>query len=116
MYNMEINVDNIGADRVGDQLALFGKMEFKNDDGMYLKIVFDGFPCDSAIDLLKLLKKFPFTYNDMIEMPSLYVRYEGIEKDLFNKIMRNAFALALASVPEAFIEIDVTIKEEWEEA
>ena len=78
--------------------------------------MFDGFPCDAAIDILKLLKKFPFTYNDMIELPSFYVRYEGIEKDLFNKIMRNAFALALASVPESFIEIGVTIKEELEEA
>ena len=112
MYN--VNVNNVGVNRVGDQLCFFGKLEYNDDDEYSLiKISFDSFPCTLLLETLSLLKRVPFEKNDLIELPGLYIRHEGLaDKEEFNKILRQLFAIALASVPEAFIEIDVTIKEE----
>ena len=112
-----VNINNVGVDRPRDQLCLFGKLEWSHEDYSLVKVSFDSFPCNLVADTLNLLERLPFEKNDLIELPGLYIRHEGLaDKEEFNKILRQLFAIALASVPEAFIEIDVTIKEEWEEA
>ena len=118
MRNHSVNIEEIGADRVGDHLCLFGKVKLVDEDEVTtLKIKFDGFPCKTLGELLNLLRNIPFTRSDLIELPGIYILYEGMEnKENLIKAVRELFAIALASVPEAFIEIDVTIKEEWEEA
>ena len=115
MRNVEINVNNIGVDRVGDQLCLFGKMEWQQEY-TYLTISFDSFPCNLVTNTLSFLEMCPYRRNELIELPGLYIRYEGMEKDDLGKILRNIFAIALANIHRDFIDIDVTIKEDWEEA
>ena len=116
MHNVEINVNNIGVDRVGDQLCLFGKMEWQQEEYTYLTISFDSFPCNLVTNTLSFLEMCPYRRNELIELPGLYIRYEGMEKDDLGKILRNIFAIALANIHRDFIDIDVTIKEDWEEA
>ena len=115
MCNVEINVNNIGVDRVGDQLCLFGKIEWQQED-TYLTISFDSFPCNITTSTLRFLEMCPYRRNELIELPGLYIRYEGMEKDDLGKILRNIFAIALANIPEEFLKVDINIKEEWEEA
>lgn len=116
MCNVEINVNNIGVDRVGDQLCLFGKMEWHQEEYTYLTISFDSFPCSLVGSTLRFLEMCPYRRNELIELPGLYIRYEGMEKGELGKILRNIFAIALANIPVEFIDINFTIKEEWEEA
>ena len=115
MYN--VNVNNIGIDRVDDQLCIFGKLEYNDDDEYSLiKISFDSFPCTLLLETLNLLERVPFKRNDLIELPGLYIRYEGFDKEEFNKILKQLFAIAISSIPKEFIKINISIKEEWEEA
>ena len=117
MRNLSINIEEIGADRVGDHLCLFGKMELEKDDGYtYLKISFDGLPCKIIGSTLRFLEVCPYKRDEIIEIPGLYIRYEGMEKGELVKILKNIFAIALANIPEEFLKVDINIKEEWEEA
>ena len=116
MRNLSINIEEIGADRVGDHLCLFGKMELEKDDYTYMKIAFDGLPCKIVGSTIRFLEMLPYKRNDLIELPGLYIRYEGMEKGELGNILRNIFAIALANIPVDFIDVDIKIKEEWEEA
>ena len=116
MRNLSINIEDIGADRVGDHLCLFGKMELEKDDYTYLKITFDGLPCKIIGSTLRFLETCPYKRDELTEIPGLYIRYEGMEKGELGKILRNIFAIALANIPVEFVEVDINIKEEWEEA
>ena len=98
MRNLSINIEEIGADRVGDQLCLFGKMELEKDDYTYMKIAFDGLPCKIVGSTIRFLEMLPYKRNDLIELPGLYIRYEGMEKGELGKILRNIFAIALANM------------------
>ena len=116
MRNLSINIEEIGADRVEDQICLFGKLELQQEEYTYLKISFDSFPCNLVGSTLKFLDMCPYRRNELIELPGLYIRYEGMEKGELIKILRNVFAIALANIPEEFVKVDINIKEEWEEA
>ena len=115
MRNIEINIEDIGSDRVGNKMCMFGKIEWKEDETTTLKINFDNFPCDLMFETLYLLEKTPFNKSDLIELPGIYLIYDGFDsKENFNKAMRNIFAIAVANIHREFIDIDVKIKEEWE--
>ena len=117
MRNVEINIDNIGSDRVGNNLCLFGKMKLVEDETTTMSLNFDNFPCNLIFETLALLEKMPFNKSDLIELPGIYLIYDGFaNKASFNKAMRNLFAIAIANIHTEFIDIDVKIKEEWEEA
>ena len=114
MYN--VNVNNVGVDRVGDKLCLFGKLEWSHEDYSLVKVSFDSFPCEIVADTLKLLERLPFKRDELIEIPGLYVRYEGMDRESFVKAIRQLFAIALANIPVEFVEVNINIKEDWEEA
>ena len=117
MRNHSVNVEDLGIDRVGNDLCLFGKVKLVDEDEVTtLKIKFDGFPCKTLGELLNLLRNIPFTRSDLIELPGIYLLYEGVEKEYLIKAVRELFAIAVSSIPEAFVEISIAFKEEWEEA
>ena len=111
-----VNINNVGVDRVGDQLCLFGKLEWTHEDYSLVKVSFDSFPCNLVADTLNLLERLPFNRDELIELPGLYVRYEGLDKETFKKTIRQLFAIAVASTPSEFVDITLDFKEEWEEA
>lgn len=114
MYN--VNINNVGVDRVGEKLHLFGKLEWTNDeDDSLIKVSFDNFPCNLVTDTLNLLERLPFMRNELIEIPGLYIRYEGLERETFKKAIRQLFAIAVASTPSELVDVTLNFKEEWEE-
>ena len=116
MRNHSVNVEDLGIDRVGDDICLFGKVKLTDEDeNTTLKIKFDSFPCKTLKDMLNLLRNVPFTKSDLIELPGIYILYEGMEnKENLIKAIRELFAIAVASVPEMFVDISIAFKEEWE--
>lgn len=117
-----INIETLGVDHLGDSLFLFGKVQWKTtededqDPSMTMKIVFDGFPCRATTVLLKLLKNIDIPKSDLIEIPGLYINYEGMEKSVLITAVKEIFSIAMVSVPSEFRSIDNSFKEEWEEA
>ena len=114
MYN--VNVNNVGVDRVGDKLCLFGKLEWSYEDYSLVKVSFDSFPCGLVADTLKLLERLPFKRDELIELPGIYIRYEGMDRETFKKAIRQLFAIAVASTASEFVDITLDFKEDWEEA
>ena len=112
-----INIETLGVDRLGDSLCLFGKVQWKTEDeDSSMKIVFDGFPCRATTVLLKLLETVNIQKSDLIEIPGLYINYEGMEKSVLITAVKEIFSIAMVSVPSEFRSIDNSFKEEWEEA
>lgn len=115
MRNVNIDIEEIGSDRVGDKLCLFGKMKWTEDETTTMKISFENFPCNLISETLALLEKMPFNKSDLIELPGVYLLYDGFyNKESFNKAMRNLFAIAIANIHKEFVDVNIKIKEEWE--
>ena len=115
MRNVNIDIEELGSDRVGDKLCLFGKIKLIEDETTTMKISFDNFPCNLIFETLTLLEKMPFNKSDLIELPGVYLLYDGFyNKESLNKAMRNLFAIAIANIHKEFVDVDVKIKEEWE--
>ena len=107
-----INIETLGVDRLGDSLCFFGKVQWKTDEDSSMKMVFDGFPCRATTALLKLLETIDIPKSDLIEIPGLYINYEGMmEKSVLITAVREIFALAMVSVPSEFrSSIDISFK------
>ena len=117
MRNVNIDIEEIGSDRVGNKLCMFGKIKWEEDETTTMNVRFDNFPCSLLFETLALLEKMSFNKSDLIELPGIYIIYDGFtNKESFNKAMRNIFAIAVANIHREFVDIDVTIKEDWEEA
>ena len=123
--------NEVSVDRVGNSLCFFGKIRWeceyhpiKKDSieidlntietGSVL-VSFDGITCNDTMEVISLLEKLPKPGHDIIEIPGIYLSYEGMTKEYFGIAMRDILALAFAAVPREFIKIDISIKEEWEE-
>ena len=123
---------NVGADRLGDNLCIFGKISWecdyhpiKDDTEMNevdfnitkkaeVVLTFDGLPCNSLIEVLNAINVIPFKEDSAIAIPGIRIIHKDMTKKYFSKAMRDIFGLAIASVPSKFIEMTLKFKEEWE--
>ena len=127
----EISTDRVGS---GNSLCFVGKAKWECDYHPFKKdsievdlndietasilVSFDGIRTNDVLEVINLLEKLPKREHDIIEIPGIYISYEGMgmTNDYFSIAMRDILALAFASIPKEFIKIDISIKEEWEEA
>ena len=124
--------NEISTDRIGNSLCFFGKAKWECDyhpckkdsievdlndiETASILVSFDGIPCTNVMEVINLLEKLPKPGHDIIEIPGIYISYEGMTNEYFSIAMRDILALAFASIPKEFIKIDISIKEECEEA
>ena len=123
--------ENIGTDRLGNSLCVFGKITWECDyhpmkenaevDFNITKkaevvLTFDGLPCNNLIEVLNAINVIPFKEDSAIVIPGIHIIHKDMTKKYFGKAMRDIFGLAIASVPSKFIEMNLKFKEEWEEA
>ena len=110
-----ISAKEIGIDRVGDQICMYGEVEYEYAESC-MRVIFEGLPCKNMANVLNMIAANDKNINQCgkVILPGLKIYSIKMNIDCFNKTVRKIFGLALGSVPTDFINVSVEFKEEWE--
>ena len=110
-----ISVKEIGIDRVGDQICMYGEVEYEYAESC-MRVIFEGLPCNNMANILNMIAANDKNINQCgkVILPGLKIYSIKMNIDCFNKTVRKIFGLALGTVPSEFIEMTLKFKEVWE--
>ena len=112
-----ISVKEIGIDRVGDQLCMFGEVEVEYETNeACMRVIFDSLPCNNMANILNMITANDKNINQCgkVILPGLKIYSIKMNINCFNKTVRKIFGLALGTIPSEFMEMNLKFKEEWE--